>query len=692
MEVTSRTLTIKYGTPRVTEAELDQVGRTISSETDWKVIFRKLVDAHGMVRQVASMIPQTLPYTKVGWQEQGEYVLMSCFGDVTHRQILEELSASLTSTMAVDVRYDLKLRDERKTEIIQDIIPVSWGFEKASYHSKERLAVLTCSNPPENLEDEVVQTVLAAIKERLDWNILFSGQEYQRIKDEGLLSEIRALIPASVGFEYAIQNVTQPNYRIFVRRHPDRANVKQIKKLLGTNQVFVKVVPTEAVKSPFVRSALNLLDLGAPTPVRVRSQKYGKMIGFGACEEVGRSSFYFELSGLKILIDCGTSFGPRPYPDIPKSLIQQLDFVLLSHAHTDHSTLIPWLYKQGCRAQLISTEPTFVISKVLMEDYLKVQKKYRHEQPIFATEDIQKALQFGFVAAFDRRYQLGDHTFVTFLNSGHILGASMILIEDHGERILYSGDLTCVDTRVQVAAKVPAGLDHIIIETTYGGKRHRTRQESERYFLNRLETTLEQGGTVIIPSFAVGRSQEILSIIKQHPKLGYNKKFPVYVDGMILTMNDIYRSYLSVSDEVYLNPRLREEERNIFTAGRSFFNRITRREQVLDDRSPKVILTTSGMCEGLASYYLGRFLLDGAKQVNIDGQLYPVRIQIDSVGFSGHADQEQILEAISHNHLKTLVAVHGESRSMNAFIEAAPEKVKAQRVVRAKIKEELKLY
>lgn len=713
MHVPSRTLTLTYGTPRLTGPRLQSLTETVESATGWNIILKKVVDWTEALRRVRAAIPDSLPGVSVGAHEETDCVLIDCLGDLTHEPILKELAARLSRELPVTVWHRLRLRDERKSEIIRDIVPQEWGLERIGYNHTDKIAVLNCTNPP---KDGRELPIFAEINARIGWRAIFKESVYERVNDPKILSAVREHIPVGCGFEYVERSVLNGDFRIFIRRHPETIKVRELKKTLGTKQVAVKIVKDEANKSAAVKQMLNAVDIGAaPEPIRVRTTRYARFTGFGACEEVGRSCFYLELSGLKILLDCGASFGLNPYPQIPLEIVRELDFVFLSHAHTDHSALIPWLYAKGCRAQLFATEPTLAIAQVLMRDYIKVQELYRHEVPAYKKADIAQAFRYACLVNFDQRYAIGDNAHFTFFPAGHILGAAMILFEDGNERLLYSGDISCVDSRVLQKAKVPTGLDHIIIEATYGGKQHGSREEAEQYFLKRLEGVLEEGGTVIVPTFAVGRSQEILAVLSRHPKMGYQKKFPIWIDGMVKTMNDIHRSYLiSDADKYRMNPQLKAGGQNIFTAGRSFFFEVARREMFLNNTDPKVMITTSGMCEGLASYYLsgcienprnllmivgyqtegtlGRLLLEGAEQVSINGRLYRVNIQVDRANFSGHADEAQLIAAIKPNKLKTLITVHGEAKAMESFTSLARKTISAKRVIQAEIGKEVVLY
>jgi hypothetical protein len=148
MEVPTRTLTLKYGTPRAAPADLAALRQEVTRQTGWNVAFREVIDEDTLVRQVKRLLPPTLPRTEVGFIPEGQYLLLSCFGDLTHEPILIDLTQRLSRELPVDVRYKIKLRDERKGEIIADLAPADWGFQKASYNDKEQTAVLNCTHPP----------------------------------------------------------------------------------------------------------------------------------------------------------------------------------------------------------------------------------------------------------------------------------------------------------------------------------------------------------------------------------------------------------------------------------------------------------------------------------------------------------------------------------------------------------------
>jgi predicted metal-dependent RNase len=513
------------------------------------------------------------------------------------------------------------------------------------------------------------------------------------VADAELFSKVQSFISPLCGFFRLARDSEQSGrWRIYLRHNKPAVKVKHIATVCGFKQLEVRVEKEELIKRTY-RSSV----------------KYGTMIGYGGCEEVGRSSFYFELSGLRILVDCGASFGSNPYPAIPKSQIRALDYVFISHAHLDHSALIPWLYKHGCKAQLIATEPTFAISKVLCEDYLYVQTQILEHPPAYEKEFIDWTFNAGCAVAYDHRYQIGENVFFTFINSGHVLGSAMILFEDDDQRTLYSGDIYFGNgSRILTNATLPERIDHLIMETTYGGKQHEHREATEARFFKSIVDTLEGGGTVIIPSFALGRAQEVLMLLDEHP---ISRQYPIYVDGMIVTMNDIYKTYAE-SDKP-LGFRIENTGRGVF-AYAPFFEEIFDRHKVRRDKNPKIIVTTSGMCEGLAAAYLSRYIEDpknlllfvgyqsqqslggqlsrGAKFVLINGSIYPVNIQIVSAGLSAHSAAADILSALEHNPLQNLVTVHGSASSMDSFIEAAKKTLSVDQIIKIKTGQEIVLY
>src|SRR3989338_7279325 len=401
---------------------------------------------------------------------------------------------------------------------------------------------------------------------------------------------------------------------------------------------------------------------------------------------------------------------PSP-PQIPLNEIPLIDCVVLSHAHVDHSGNIPWLYRHGCRAPLIATEPTLAIARLLMEDHLKLQR-LEGVPPNYEYGDIEKALSHARIVAFRQTIQLGRNISMFFLPAGHMLGASMVRWNDHGERILYSADISSVDTRILRGARIPQDLDHIIIETTFGDRLHKPRKDAEDNLLGKTKLTLKKGGTVIIPCFAL-RGPDVLEVLQRSTvlsrMLGPGKDFPLYVDGLILAMSDIHEHYLAAGGDHHFNPDLLAANRVPWS-----YTPVEDRRALCANREPKAVITPSGMCHGLAEMYLSHFMEDarnaliltgyqaegtlgwqlrrGERTIIVDGQQRTVALSVHNTPFSGHADRAQIIDQLRSSRLKNLILVHGELHAMDAFAEEAGRVLQPENLVKLSPYREMRLY
>jgi len=448
--------------------------------------------------------------------------------------------------------------------------------------------------------------------------------------------------------------------------------------------------------------------------------------GFGGCLQVGRSCFLLQVGGAKILLDCGAALaeeseeresGTIP-PTIPKELIPELQAVVLSHAHIDHSGYIPWLYANGCKAPLIATEATFAVMNVLCEDMIKLNAE---RQPLYERADIRQALMSGYALGYNQRLRLGNETYLTFIKAGHMLGSAQVLIEHAGFRMLYTGDISIDGTGLFYGAEFPEDVDAFILDCTYGVTPPRDTALEEKKFLENTLQTLRQGGTVIVPAFASSRAQRVLLTLAKSEELGRGKQFPVWVDGMIKVLNRVYLGYRG-SDQGFLPDFVERAPWALTTSGAFFYSPEGRQEQdalCFFDSSPKVIVSTSGMVNALAAYYLepliedpknllyiagyqvrgsvGEKILRGDKSVDLPPTFErgiirkSVGIRVERVQFSGHSTAEQTSLALQKRRIPFVGLVHGDPEAMDGMEVALRERECAERIVRLQLDETLEL-
>jgi putative mRNA 3-end processing factor len=351
---------------------------------------------------------------------------------------------------------------------------------------------------------------------------------------------------------------------------------------------------------------------------------------------------------------------------------KDLDAVVLTHAHLDHSGLVPLFYVHS-KLPLFGVEPTFKLTKVLVRDMIKLSGYYLPFEYI----DLENMLGRATAAGYCSPIKIGDTT-VTMVNAGHIPGSAQVIIEAEGKRILYTGDFNLIPTHlVPGADRNYRNLDAIIIESTYAAQDHPNREESERNFVLACNEVVEGGGTVLVPAFGVGRSQEIICMLSDH-----NFSHPLFVDGMAL---DAIRTL-----EEHPNA-LRDQEK--FKKAMRNAEHITNwHERRRAARTAGVIISPAGMLKGGASVFFmenlaqnekngiflvsyqvegspGRILLDEGRFI-LHGKTRKVAARVEKFDFSSHGGKTQLQDTLKEVDKKTHVfVVHGEEANCNLLAE-----------------------
>ena len=321
-----------------------------------------------------------------------------------------------------------------------------------------------------------------------------------------------------------------------------------------------------------------------------------KFTFYGGAQEVGRSSILMDVNKYAVMMDCGLKINPMQYPQLP----DHVDSMILSHAHLDHSGMIPALYKKN-GLSLYATDLTFEIAHILQRDSVKINR-IKQESLIYSEGDIRKMQGAEIDVPYGKTQRLTDDISFELIDAGHIPGSSCVLLDVCGKKVLYTGDIKLTDTHLLKGANVPKA-DILITESTYGDRVHDNRKETEKDFIRTIEETLSRGGTALIPAFAVGRSQEILMMLKDFDE-------PVYLDGMSKAVTRLFLEYAD-----YL------KDPELFTEVAKKVNWVEHR----GDRSralsePSIIVTTAGMLSGgPIMHYLGRLHKDSASSILLTG-------------------------------------------------------------------------
>jgi hypothetical protein len=434
------------------------------------------------------------------------------------------------------------------------------------------------------------------------------------------------------------------------------------------------------------------------TPVG-RDGTWIRVASFGGFREVGRSSSYLQTPESKVLIDCGINVAAGdntnafPSLNLPEFNLQDLDAVVITHAHLDHCGFVPYLYYMGYEGPVYCTPPTRDLMFLLHWDYLDVIDKEGRELP-YPRKFIKETVKHVIPLEYGEVTDIAPDIKLTMHNAGHILGSSIVHfhIGDGLYNLAYTGDLKFERSRLLEPASVRfPRLEALITESTYGGRRdvQPRRNEAEKVLMHIINETLNRGGKVVVPAFSVGRAQELMVALEDQMSRGVITESPVYLDGMIWEATAIHTTYPE-----YLNRELRDQifhkGKNPFTS--EIFQRVTSpemRKEVMEG-DPCIIISTSGMLTGgpvieylknlaedernslvfvgyQAEGSLGRRIQKGWKEIPMaeNGKTVMVKMNMQSHtvdGFSGHSDRNQLINYIRNIKPKPdkLFTVHGE--------------------------------
>ncbi len=424
-----------------------------------------------------------------------------------------------------------------------------------------------------------------------------------------------------------------------------------------------------------------------------------EIISCGGGTEVGRSCFIIRDRDRAVVLDAGIKLQPRrrKKKSIPprgfRKYEEEIVAVLVSHAHLDHSGFVPALFKNHSEAKVHMTEPTLDIVQELWKDHLKIEGTNH-----FNKRDIASTKKATITHRYSEPFRVTDGITAYFEDAGHVLGAASIVLDWDGQRIFYSGDISNAKTPFHDPVKIPEpnSIDVMITETTNGNRMIPSRKEVFSDLTKALLKIYSRKAKALIPSFALGRSQEIEAFLIQ--RFGdFLEKFPVYIDGMIATMNSIHEKYL---DPHWISPRLLswlkdngysspfKNEMITLVEDLAKRNREKVRKRISREESPMIICTTSGMMEGgpVHSYLrymdnkttnllaivgyqvegtIGHDIQNGIRQFHIVSpwkEEYDLNIsmQIQRFGFSGHISSTGLEEFIRFSQPTRVIGIHGD--------------------------------
>jgi len=391
----------------------------------------------------------------------------------------------------------------------------------------------------------------------------------------------------------------------------------------------------------------------------------------GGAGEVGRSAVALSSGDTTILLDYGVLLNREP--DFPMHISpKNLDGIILSHAHLDHSGGIPLFYLRN-KIPLYTTELTLQLTKILVNDLLKLSGYYLP----YEYSNIKNMEKCFVNIDYDGEIKVGDFR-LSFKEAGHIPGSFQTIVKLNSKVLVYTGDINTTETKLLKAADTDYGeISCLILESTYANEDHPKREEIEKIFVERVKEVVESGGTVLVPAFSVGRSQEILCVLED-----YNFEHSIVMDGMALTVNEVMLSYPEYFRDYWL---LRKALENA-----EWVNRWKERREAT--KKPCVIISPAGMLQGgAASFYIrkvskekrnaiflvsyqipgtpGRKLLE-EKKIFVDGKPRQVEAEVERFDFSSHAgrkDLENLLKNVKGN--PTVYLIHGSRENCQNLAE-----------------------
>lgn len=441
-----------------------------------------------------------------------------------------------------------------------------------------------------------------------------------------------------------------------------------------------------------------------------------KLTFIGAAHEVTGSCHFLQVNGKNILVDCGMEQGPNLYENQPIPVPEnEVDYVLLTHAHIDHSGLLPLLVKHGFKGRILATSATYDLCNIMLRDSAHIQEfeaEWKNRkgkrsgapevEPLYVMQDAVDAIELFWPCEYGKKITLCEGIAVRFTDVGHLLGSSSIEVwmneEGVEKKIVFSGDIGNTDQPILKDPTFTKEADYVVIESTYGDRIHSNEKPDYIKELTQvLNQTFARGGNVVIPSFAVGRTQELLYFIREIKEKNLVTSIPdfeVVVDSPLANeaTNVFNRNRMECFDEDAL-ALIRDGINPLYFPGLKISVTTEDSKMINQEMKPKVIISASGMCDaGRIRHHLkhnlwrqectilfvgyqavgtlGRRLIEGDKNIKLFGEPIEVRAEIRTLaGISGHADMNGLLSWIRgfETPLSHVFVVHGEDTVTETF-------------------------
>ena len=593
-------------------------------------------------------------------------------------------------------------------------IPKDANVTKIAYEGP-RIALYT--NKPRFLmeNNEIISNLVNVIKKRIvvrtDEKIRKSEEEARKILDSA--------VPSDAGLEATFFDTATGEVSIELKRpwlcqrDAKEFNHAEITENTGWKLRIRKATtkPSNTIKSINYQLKISSSDRAKQLKSigdeifrpRLVQKSEVSLLTLGGCGQVGRSCMLLTTPDSKVLIDCGVNPGARtpseafPRLDWANITLDELDAVVIGHAHLDHTGFLPVLTKYGYKGPIYCTEPTLPMMNLIQLDAIKVAGA-QGRTPMYSERDVHQIMRQTIPLHYGTVTDISPDIKLVLANAGHILGSASchFHIGNGDHNFVYSGDIKYGKSMLLESARTNfPRVETLLIESTYGAKEdiQPTREEVETAFIKSVNETLSEGGKVLIPIPAVGRAQELMMVIDKYMKSGQMTESPVFMEGMIQEATAIHEAHPEYLERT-LRQKILETNDNPFDS--EYFTNIEHadgRDEPLREDSPCIIIATSGMLEGgpvleyfrnlapekrnkilFVSYQvngtLGRRVMDGARQVSIlgkEGKIEVVSINCTTEkleGFSGHSDYNQLMSYVHRLRpkLRRVLVNHGERR------------------------------
>ncbi|MBN1646089.1 beta-CASP ribonuclease aCPSF1 [Candidatus Woesearchaeota archaeon] len=434
--------------------------------------------------------------------------------------------------------------------------------------------------------------------------------------------------------------------------------------------------------------------------LREKKNEWVRVTYLGSGRSVGRSTILLQTQESRILLDCGIHPSPKteqetyPYLEVPEFNLQELDAIIISHAHLDHSGFLPYIFKFGYRGPVYCTEPTRDIMSLLQLDLVKIQRSEGRE-PIYTSEEVKEVVKHTITLNYEEVTDITPDVRLTFYNAGHIIGSAMchLHIGNGLHNLLYTGDLKFGKTNLlSPAASTFPRLETMMIEATYGGKDNimPPGKEQDKYMSDIIINTVKRGGKILMPVLGVGRAQEMIVIVEKLIRSKIIPAVPVYIDGMVWDITAIHTAYPEFLNSTVRSQIFHKDNNPFLMPNIKRVGSSKERKEVIEEEGACIIMATSGMLVGGPSVEylrqlgdnprnslvftcyqgegsLGRMIRMGMSEINFQRggkmEIMPLKLEVHKIEVTGHSDRRELMNFVNrvNPRPKKIIINHGEN-------------------------------